>query len=634
MADLNVALVLRLVDKATAPARAAFKAIERIGGGNFERQAARVRLGTNLMRDGLTSLVKPAIAAGTVIGTYKTLMAGLGLALIRPAANFERMQVQFDTLEGSAAAGKRAMDWVQDFATRTPISLEQTTAAYAKLKAFGVDPTNGSLQALVDTMAATGGGAEQLDGLVLGLGQAWSKGKLQGEEAMQLLERGVPVWDLLAKKLGKTSAEVQTMSQKGQLGRKEITLLVEAIGDLNKGASDKMAKTWDGLMSNILDFVTKFQVMVMKSGLFDYLKSRLAALLDLLNQMAADGRLLAWAESLGQAIQNSLETLWSIGSGIVGIWQDVYPWIERAKDALGGWKNLAELVIGLAFSKTLIGVSLAFLRVAVGAGVAVAGMVGFAAAAAARALTYLPTLLSLISAGLVRIAVAAWANPYLLIAAAIAVAAVAIWWNWDKIFAFLKAGWEAVTQKATAFWNWLTSLTWSDVGKAISDAFMSIDLVAAGVHLIESLWEGIRQRIDAMIAWVQDKLSGIVPDFNRLPGAAPTMGAQAISQGMSNPTGNAGRRALGGPVRAGQVYRWMEEGQEFFQPSTDGAVVSNRQIKALKSGGTRSVRIGDIIVNAAAGQSAEDIAREVMRRLERMAALAGVPLHDGGGYAA
>lgn len=38
--------------------------------------------------------------------------------------------------------------------------------------------------AMVDTMAASGGGVEQLDGLVLALGQAWTKGKLQGEEAL------------------------------------------------------------------------------------------------------------------------------------------------------------------------------------------------------------------------------------------------------------------------------------------------------------------------------------------------------------------------------------------------------------------------------------------------------------------
>ena len=41
MADLNIALILRLVDKATAPARAAMRAIERIGGDSLMRRPGR-----------------------------------------------------------------------------------------------------------------------------------------------------------------------------------------------------------------------------------------------------------------------------------------------------------------------------------------------------------------------------------------------------------------------------------------------------------------------------------------------------------------------------------------------------------------------------------------------------------------
>jgi hypothetical protein len=49
MADLNIALILRLVDRATAPARAAMKTIERIGGDSLMRQAERVNAGARLL---------------------------------------------------------------------------------------------------------------------------------------------------------------------------------------------------------------------------------------------------------------------------------------------------------------------------------------------------------------------------------------------------------------------------------------------------------------------------------------------------------------------------------------------------------------------------------------------------------
>lgn len=199
MADLNVQLILRLVDRATGPARAAMRAIERIGGDGLMRNAARVNCGAVLMADGLGTVTGAALRGGAVMAGYAGAVVGAAALLVRPAAQFEQLKVQLTNLEGSAEGADRALRWIEDFATKTPLQLEDTVSAYARLKAFGIDPTNGSMQAIVDTMAASGGGVEQMNGLVLALGQAWTKQKLQGEEALQMLERGVPVWDLLGK---------------------------------------------------------------------------------------------------------------------------------------------------------------------------------------------------------------------------------------------------------------------------------------------------------------------------------------------------------------------------------------------------------------------------------------------------
>ncbi len=50
------------------------------------------------------------------------------------------------------------MDWITEFAVKTPLELDQVVESYRNLKTFGLDPTNGTLQALVDTMAASGKG--------------------------------------------------------------------------------------------------------------------------------------------------------------------------------------------------------------------------------------------------------------------------------------------------------------------------------------------------------------------------------------------------------------------------------------------------------------------------------------------
>ena len=329
MANSDVSVIVTLNDKLTAPLRAVSSRVSGMVRGINRALDLRGldKMGQGLQRtaSGLGQVAKGARTAAGAVAGYAVVMAGLAAKFIGPAAEMERFQVQLTNLEGSSAGAKKAMGWIQEFATRTPLELTDTVSAYARLRAYGIDPTNGSLQALVDTMAATGGGAEQLDGLVLALGQAWTKGKLQGEEALQMLERGVPVWDLLAQKLGKTTAEVQDMATKGKLGREEITLLVDALAERNAGASESMSRTWGGIISNLLDHWTRFQVMVMDSGVFDYLKSRLQIVLDTLNRMSADGSLQMWADRLAKTMLSALTAIWELGTQTVALWRVCKP---------------------------------------------------------------------------------------------------------------------------------------------------------------------------------------------------------------------------------------------------------------------------------------------------------------------
>lgn len=48
--------------------------------------------------------------------------------------------------------------------------------------------------------------------------------------------------------------------------------------------------------------------------------------------------------------------------------------------------------------------------------------------------------------------------------------------------------------------------------------------------------------------------------------------------------GGYGSRALGGPVNAGQLYRWQENGREWFVPNQDGTVMTQPQMRAMAGG--------------------------------------------------
>ncbi|WP_256493240.1 tape measure protein [Endozoicomonas sp. SCSIO W0465] len=110
---------------------------------------------------------------------------------------------------GSMAEGERATEWIKEFTKATPLQLDQVTEAFAMLKNFGLDPMDGTMQAIVDVNSKLGGSQERLRRISLALGQAWGKEKLQGKEIRQLVEAGVPVWNTLATVTGKNVTELR-----------------------------------------------------------------------------------------------------------------------------------------------------------------------------------------------------------------------------------------------------------------------------------------------------------------------------------------------------------------------------------------------------------------------------------------
>ncbi|MCA1492700.1 tape measure protein [Ensifer sp. NBAIM29] len=417
---------------------------------------ATAKLHQETLKLGRSGLDRVGAGAGK---TFRGLALGAGLAasavgssalaagqLVDVASQFESYNIQLATLEGSAAKGQKAMAWVTKFAVETPLELDQVVESYRSLKTFGLDPTNGTLQALVDTMAASGKGAEQLEGLTLALGQAWTKGKLQGEEALQLLERGVPVWDILSQKYGKTAAELQEMASKGKLGREAIQVLIDEMGRRNAGASADMARTWKGMVSNISDVWTQFQLAIMNAGLFDWMKGKLQVLLDTINTMKADGSLDVWARRISDDIIFVLESAWQFGKGVWEVMKTLGGYLKMAADYLGGGENLAMVLAGLAFAPTLIATAAGLVQIAMG--------------------------LSMLGTALM-------ANPIVLVIAAIIAGAVAIYANWDGIAAFFGSIWNNISAAAAAAYNTLADILGFDLMAALSRGWSALSSFVA-----------------------------------------------------------------------------------------------------------------------------------------------------------
>nr|DAI36400.1 MAG TPA: tail tape measure [Caudoviricetes sp.] len=311
----------------------------------------------------------PILGVGAAAGA-----ATVGKSMLRTAADFEMAGIRMKQTFGDQ--GDAANKWLQKFATDTPMAFADTQQAMMRLKTAGIDPMNGSLQALVDYNAKVGGDAENLNGYISAISKGFIKGKLSMEEINPLLERNVKVFDLLAQETGGkyTADQMQKMLQEGKLGRKAIAALLRAMGRDAKGAAKEQMKTWDGLVSNLEDTWTSMQARFMEHGAFDTLKKEMGSFVDWLNEKIDDGTLDEFAKTVSDVLVEALQELKSAATEIKPILENIGSVMSWIAEKAGGYGNIAKFAAALYGANKLARISLSAGQSVYGFGKGVAGV--------------------------------------------------------------------------------------------------------------------------------------------------------------------------------------------------------------------------------------------------------------------
>ena len=237
--------------------------------------------------------------------------------LIGSNAEMEQYTTSLEVMLGSASKASAMIEKMRDFAAKTPLTLENVISGGSLLMSYGVDESN-----LIDTMTKLGdlasGNAEKMDRITLAYGQMLAKGKVTGEELMQMTEAGVPLQTALAESIGVTGEEFSKMVSAGKVGiddlNKAITGLTTGDGKF-AGMMEKQSQTMQGMLSTLQDNISEF-LRKMGEGAFGEVKSALQEASDLLAEWEEDGTLDRWAQGVGVMLKNLiafLKTAISVG---------------------------------------------------------------------------------------------------------------------------------------------------------------------------------------------------------------------------------------------------------------------------------------------------------------------------------
>lgn len=214
----------------------------------------------------------------------------LPLAILKTAGELERMQVLMKGLSkelteaGRASEGLRDFKFVTNMAKNAPFEIGALSDSFVKLKTAGIDPTNGSMKALVDSVAQFGGTGESLKRASVAIQQMAGKGVISMEELRQQLGEAVPTaMQDMADGMGVSMAELAKIVQTGTLaaGPALAKMLIQMRMN-NEGAAAEMMKTWVGMTSRLKTEWDLAAKSIADAGFADESKKAVQELIDLL----------------------------------------------------------------------------------------------------------------------------------------------------------------------------------------------------------------------------------------------------------------------------------------------------------------------------------------------------------------
>lgn len=289
------------------------KNVDRLGDtaektGKRTRQTARDidRMGRDSAQaaGGLKGLWRELMSVRSIVGTVGVAITGLGItrlgsSFLGVARETEQLQVRLKVLLGSVSEGNRLFQNMAEFAGRVPFQYGEIMTAATQLAGVmsgGVDQIGEWMPLIADLAAATGLGIQVTTEQVTRMFSA-------GAASADLFrERGVLA--MLGFQAGVSYTAEQT--------REQLMAQWKRMDSQFRGATDELAKTWDGTMSMFGDLWREMRQQVMDAGLFDALKGQAKDLLIELQALRAQGDIAEWAKTISAVVRGTASALASL----------------------------------------------------------------------------------------------------------------------------------------------------------------------------------------------------------------------------------------------------------------------------------------------------------------------------------
>lgn len=192
------------------------------------------------------------VAAGVVSGF---LSARTAVEVFKNAADFEQTRIGLENMLGSADKARAMLSEVSEFAAQTPFEFPELAGAVRQLVAFGFSGEDAvkTMKQLGDVSAAVGA---PIDDLAYLMGTLRTQGRAFTVDIRQFAQRGIPIYEYLAKVLKTNEQAISQMIEEGKIGFPEVQKafqMMTAEGGKFHGTMEKQSQSLSGQLSTLKD---------------------------------------------------------------------------------------------------------------------------------------------------------------------------------------------------------------------------------------------------------------------------------------------------------------------------------------------------------------------------------------------
>lgn len=192
---------------------------------------------------------------GTAAAAYfsVTALTNFARSVVQVRGEIESLEISFATLLGSTDKAKELFGAIRDFEVKTPMTLEPLAKGAQTLLGFGV-----AAEKVMPILKQIGdismGNADRFQSLVLAFAQASANGKLMGQDLLQMINAGFNPLNQMSKDTGKSIAELRDEMSKGAISAEDMERAfasATAEGGQFYGMLEKQSEGINGALSNL-----------------------------------------------------------------------------------------------------------------------------------------------------------------------------------------------------------------------------------------------------------------------------------------------------------------------------------------------------------------------------------------------